>query len=498
MDGLPPSNLEERLVFLEREANFWRVKFEELEKWRENLEDWVLTNFEGETNTRTAGGPVKFGSLLSSPSNGWSPDSSDISSLVNTSNGKEKGKRRGRRKKHDIDYKEGEEADDGSNNVPVPKRKRGRPKKTDGVSVIACAPGPNPNASQMSNQSESTPEIKSESNENTLWETEGESVVAVPVKRGRGRPKKLKTENGEIVDEDGDKQKKKSGRKKREPGMPFTKTCDICGLEFDNNQDLLSHKRVIHPEKFHKCNICNDTYLHAGFLARHMETHTLDRDYKCHLCISSFNTYQLLKTHCLEKHGVDLGRQSDWKRDTELAMILKNQEYGQQSNEDFGLQSSRLQSQPMISSAVSNCHGNELGRNNLVNHSNISSHSQLEQQQQQQHSIIQQHPQHSHHQSQMHHQHHMQQQSTPPPHVHHSQLQQPHHHHQQQHHHHHTQRSHHHHLDDDDDVDIDSSFPLDFGSNGPDTLPPLFDPSSNDAAMNNYLNNMDSDPMQLY
>ena len=37
-------DVEERLAFLEREANYWRVKFEELEKWRENLEDWVIAN----------------------------------------------------------------------------------------------------------------------------------------------------------------------------------------------------------------------------------------------------------------------------------------------------------------------------------------------------------------------------------------------------------------------------------------------------------------------
>ena len=82
---------------------------------------------------------------------------------------------------------------------------------------------------------------------------------------------------------EGEQPKKKPGRKKREPGMSTSKTCETCNLEFENNQDLLAHKRVVHPEKFHKCTICNELFLHAGFLQRHMDTHTLEKDFKCHL-----------------------------------------------------------------------------------------------------------------------------------------------------------------------------------------------------------------------
>ena len=182
-----------------------------------------------------------------------------------------------------------------------------------------------------------------------------------------------------------DKERKKPGRKKRDPATLLSKACDLCGMEFESNQDLMSHKRIVHPDKFHKCTVCNETYLRPGFLARHMETHTLDRDFKCHMCISSFNTYQLLKLHCTEKHGVEAGRQCDWKRDGELSMGMNRVPM-----DSYGLGQQQQQpphsSSSLMSPSVPTCGipGNDLVRNDLMNPHNVSSHQQFMQQQQRQ------------------------------------------------------------------------------------------------------------------
>ncbi|XP_031621827.1 zinc finger protein 878-like [Contarinia nasturtii] len=67
--------------------------------------------------------------------------------------------------------------------------------------------------------------------------------------------------------------------------------CSICGQEFDKKSLLHEHMKT-HPfeeTRNFMCNICNHAAKNAYNLKRHMQTHSNDRSFECHICAKTFH-----------------------------------------------------------------------------------------------------------------------------------------------------------------------------------------------------------------
>ncbi|XP_026325925.1 centrosome-associated zinc finger protein CP190 [Hyposmocoma kahamanoa] len=89
---------------------------------------------------------------------------------------------------------------------------------------------------------------------------------------------------------------------------PVPTICEHCGLKSAKRNYLLHHlltKHGVEPPpsyKFPKCNLCNYIALTEGYLVKHKLTHSDVRNFRCNVCLATFNTSNNLLAH-IQKTG---------------------------------------------------------------------------------------------------------------------------------------------------------------------------------------------------
>ncbi|XP_017288743.1 zinc finger protein 1035 [Kryptolebias marmoratus] len=85
----------------------------------------------------------------------------------------------------------------------------------------------------------------------------------------------------------------------------FRYRCGICRERFRDPEELSEHGCMEAKERPYSCTSCNQHFLHASHLKKHMNTHRpswSDREYPCNQCNSSFSSSQHFLRH-LENHA---------------------------------------------------------------------------------------------------------------------------------------------------------------------------------------------------
>ena len=79
-------------------------------------------------------------------------------------------------------------------------------------------------------------------------------------------------------------------------------SCDICGKISGTKSDLENHK-LIHGEYNYHCQYCSQKFKQPAPYRVHLRMHTVENNWMCDICFTTFKFQGELKEHCLQQHS---------------------------------------------------------------------------------------------------------------------------------------------------------------------------------------------------
>ena len=78
--------------------------------------------------------------------------------------------------------------------------------------------------------------------------------------------------------------------------------CPTCGKVCGTRSDLENHM-LIHGGTNYECEHCGQKFKQPAPYRIHMKTHTVEKNWMCHVCFQNFKFQGELKKHCSDEHS---------------------------------------------------------------------------------------------------------------------------------------------------------------------------------------------------